>query len=300
MNRSCSCMCGLLLSSALLLASAASNAATETQTCETYATHAVRVGEEPKALPEASGMVVGRRNPDIFWTHNDSGNPFELFAQRIDGTIMARYELTGGENVDIEDIAAGPCLEDHAQSCVYLADIGDNRQARKELAIYEITEPAHLESGSLAARKLRFTYPDGAHNAETLLADPHSARLYVITKEPAGLGTVYRLEDLSPDKLGHAVALLPLRQAGMFRVLTTGGDVHPSGTRVLLRTYTAVFEYRGTPGQTIEQILTATPIQVTGAPQPQGEAISYTADGRGYVMGSENSGAPIYRVDCAR
>jgi hypothetical protein len=280
--------------------SVAATAAAETAPCETYAAEPVRVGVEPEALLEDSGMVAGRKHPDIFWTHNDSGNPFELFAQRIDGSIAARYQLTGGENVDIEDIAAGPCMEDQAQPCIYMADIGDNPKVRKEVAIYEIAEPARLESGTLAAKKLRFTYPDGPHNAEVLLADPHSGQLYVITKTPVGLGTVYRLEGLASAKLGYAFAVVHLGQAGIFGVLTTGGDVHPSGNRVLLRTYTAVFEYRGKPGQTLEQVLSATPVLVTGAPQRQGEAIAYTADGRGYVMGSEMTGSPIFRVDCAR
>ena len=292
--------CVRLIAFAAALIPMVSQAADDTATCDVYAAAPVQVGVEPKSLPEDSGMVVGRKHPHIFWSHNDSGNPFELFAQRLDGSIAARYRLTGGENVDIEDIAVGPCREDHAESCVYLADIGDNPEERKEVAVYQITEPARLESGTLVAKKLRFTYPDGAHNAETLLADPHTADLYVVTKDPVGLGTVYKLEGLSPDKLGYAVALLRLPQAGMFSVLTTGGDVHPSGTRVLLRTYTGVFEYRGKPGQTIEKILSETPIIVTTASQRQGEAVTYTADGRGYVLGSEMTGSPIYRVDCAR
>jgi len=271
----------------------------ETGLCDAYAKDPVEVGVEPKALPEDSGMAASRTFPGIFWAHNDSGNPFELFAQRLDGSIAARFGLTGGENVDIEDIAAGPCLEDHARSCVYMADIGDNLDRRKEVAIYEIAEPAALASGTLAAKKLRFSYPDGPHNAEALLCDPRDAQLYVITKEPIGLGMLYRLEGLAPDKLGYAVGLLHLAPAGVLSVLTTAADVHPSGTRVILRTYTAVFEYRGKPGEAIQKILAETPRVVTGAPQPQGEAITYTTDGRGYVMGSEYAGSRIFRVDCA-
>jgi len=260
----------------------------------------VRVGTEPAELAENSGIVVGRAHPEVLWAHNDSGNPFELFAQRLDGTIAARFPLTGGENVDIEDIAAGPCLDDRKQWCIYLGDIGDNSESRKEVAVYQVVEPERLDGAVLTARKLRFTYADRPHNAETLLVDPRSVELFVVTKEPAGLGAVYRLEGLAADKIGRAVPLRRLEQASGFSVLTTGGDVHPSGTRVLLRTYTGVFEYRGHAGESLDTILGTTPLTVTSAPQPQPEAIAYTADGRGYVLGSELPGTAIFRVDCAR
>ena len=35
------------------------------------------------------------------------------------------------------------------------------------------------------------------------------------------------------------------------------------------------------------------------APQPQGEAIAYTADGRDYLLGGEGVGSPLYLVSCA-
>ena len=38
-------------------------------------------------IKEASGLVRSRRYPDVFWVHNDSGNPPALFAVRRDGTL---------------------------------------------------------------------------------------------------------------------------------------------------------------------------------------------------------------------
>ena len=285
------------LAAALFLATAAS-AGDPAAACERYRTPAVRVGPVPPELPEMSGLVASRRHDGVYWAENDSGNPFELFALRADGTIVARFPLTGGTNVDCEDIAIGPCQRARAESCLYLGDIGDNLEQRQRLVVYEIPEPAALVAKPLAAHPLAFTYADRPHNAEALLVDPHDARLYVVTKEIDSLGSVYRLDGLGAGRLARAVRLHGLTAPAGFGGLTTGAAVHPSGRRVLLRTYTQVWEYRGGPEQSLGAILATTPVAVPGATQPQGEAVTYTHDGRGYLLGTEREG-PLYRVDCA-
>lgn len=265
--------------------------------CERYARRPVRVGRPPAEVGEMSGLAASRRHQDVYWAHNDSDNPFELFALRGDGSLLARFPLSGGTNVDCEDIAVGPCLRARSQSCIYLGDIGDNLERRTRLVVYEIPEPEALDGKTLAVRPLAFTYADRPHNAEALLVDPHDARFYVVTKEIDSLGVLYRLDGLGTTPLARAVRLHGLSAPSGFGGLTTGGNVHPSGTRVLLRTYTQVWEYRGRAEQSIAAILGTTPRAVPSATQPQPEAITYTTAGDGYLLGTEKLGA-IYRVDC--
>ena len=281
----------------LLLANAGAGSAPDV--CAEYERRPVRVGRAPDELREMSGLAASTRHPGFYWSHNDSDNPFELFALRGDGTVVARFPLAGGTNVDCEDIATGPCQRAHAQSCIYLADIGDNLERRRRLVVYEIPEPATLDAATLTARPLPFAYEDGSHNAEVLLVDPKDARLYVVTKVIDSLGVLYRLDGLGGPGLGRAVRLHRLTAPSGFGGLTTGAAVHPSGARVLLRTYTQVWEYRGRAEQSLGAILAGTPIAVPGATQPQAEAVTYTSDGRGYLLGTEQKGA-LYRVDCAR
>ena len=51
--------------------------------------------------------------------------------------------------------------------------------------------------------------------------------------------------------------------------------------------------------RSFEDVLDAEPIAVPAARQPQGEAISYSSDGRNYLLGGEGVDSPIYRVLCA-
>ena len=85
------------------------------------------ISEQPRDIStdvrETSGLAVGRRNPNILWTHNDSGNRPEIFAITPDGKVHARVAIEGAGLTDWEDIDIGSCGSD---SCLYIADIGDN------------------------------------------------------------------------------------------------------------------------------------------------------------------------------
>ena len=71
--------------------------------------------------------------------------------------------------------------------------------------------------------------------------------------------------------------------------LVTGGAAHPCGDRLLLRTYDALLEYVAPPNQPFEAAFAATPRPVPVALELQGEAVTYLADGPGYVTASEGT-----------
>src|SRR6185295_19059380 len=84
----------------------------------------VQVGATSSAtLSEASGIVGSRSLAGVLWTHNDSGDSARFFALGTDGTLLGQFSLTGGFNVDWEDIALGP--KPGGGNYLYLADIGD-------------------------------------------------------------------------------------------------------------------------------------------------------------------------------
>src|SRR5687768_18401287 len=71
----------------------------------------------PDEVRETSGLAAGRRNPDVFWTHNDSGfEPF-IFALSGDGALKARVRVTGATVADWEDIEISECA---SGSCLYI------------------------------------------------------------------------------------------------------------------------------------------------------------------------------------
>jgi hypothetical protein len=243
---------------------------------------------------EVSGIVASLTHKDVFYVHNDSGDVARFFAIDSTGKSLATFAVSGAQAVDWEDIARGPCP---AGTCLYLGDIGDNASSRSAYAVYRVTEPTTIGDASLAAETLPFTYPDGSHNAETLLADPATGGLYVVTKT-VGTSSVYAFPlPLTPGKS------VVLKKAGdlslpVMPALITGGDVHPGGRGVLIRTYSDVWLFPQAQGMSVVDALLGTPCAEPAPNDSQGEAIGWLASGAGYMTTSEGANAPIHRVKC--
>lgn len=253
-----------------------------------------RVGTNPAELPELSGLAASRKHPGIYWAHNDSGNALELLALSEDGTLRARIPLTGARNVDVEDVAVAPC---GGSTCVVLADVGDNQERRTGVALYRLPEPDVLDDSPRAVEVLPFRYEDRPHNVESFVADPVDGTAWLVTKGLFTLGDVYRVDGLGGPDGGTAVKVATLANPGLDQ-LSTAADAHPEGRSVLVRSYGRAWLYRAPDGGPLSSAWSAAPVEVPAPSQPQGEAVSWTADGQGYLLGTEGAGEGLFRVDC--
>jgi hypothetical protein len=264
------------------------------QGCSRYSSALIQTGITPSRLKELSGLAASVVHPGIYWAHNDSGDAFTLYAIKEDGSIVASFPLSGAREVDLEDIAVAPCRKGNDDSCIWLGDIGDNDRSRAAYRLYRFPEPPTLQDSAIAVEVLNYTLPDGPRNSEALFVD-RDATAYIISKTDDSLGEVYRLDEL--DRVGRATLLATLTAPG--GSTTTSAALHPSTERLLLRTGSHVFEYRRAGAKSVLDLLSEPPVDLPQPSQPQSEAISYTHDGRGYLVGSENAGAALYRVNCS-
>ena len=85
---------------------------------------------------ELSGLVRSRSQADLLWSHDDSGAGPVLYGLRTDGRVATRPTVTGAQNVDWEDIAAGPAP--NGQPLLYVGDIGDNASNRATIDVYRV------------------------------------------------------------------------------------------------------------------------------------------------------------------
>jgi hypothetical protein len=241
----------------------------------------------------ASAVHVG-----VFYAHNDSGDTARFFAIGPACEDYGTYRLPGAAAVDWEGMARGPCA-DPSQSCLYLGDIGDNAEARASYTVYRVEEPVALSSGDhdVAWEALDFTYPDGPHNAETLLVHPTTGVVTVVTKDALATGAYAFPLPLAP---GRTATLQPPTDVVVPDILglVTGGDVHPSGASVLLRTYSGVWHYAMGPGETVGQALSRPPCEVPSALEQQGETVAWSMDGGAYFTLSEGAAQDLERVTC--
>jgi hypothetical protein len=235
-------------------------------------------------ISESSGLAAGVASDRLF-THNDSGDTARFFALGPTGRTVATFVLRGVRARDWEDIERGP------RRTLWLADIGDNSATRDVgILVHEVAEPTG-PSATVTAVSYRLRYEDGPHDAEALLISPRSGRLLIVTKSLAG-GDVYE----APATLGAGTANV-LRRVGHVPVPeVTAGDVSPDGTRVVLRNYTAAYEW-DVQGDDLAASLRRDPVRIPLPRQPQGEGISYSGDGRSLLISSERVGQPVYRLD---
>ncbi|MCC6556946.1 MAG: hypothetical protein IT372_28670 [Polyangiaceae bacterium] len=255
-------------------------------------------------VTETSGLAASAIHADVIYLHNDSGDSPRFFAMTRSGGDLGAFDLAGAEAVDWEDMARGPCAPGAAaSSCLYLADFGDNRRKRGACALYRVPEPPQVgagrPAGPIAAEVLPFEYPDGSHDAEALLVHPVTGEISIVTKVHSGASRIFTFP--APLAPGRRVTLLPAGEIappqGSPRY--TGGDVHPQGKGVLMRTYTHVFFHPMREGQTVAQALAGAPCALPVAEEEQGESIAWLRSGDAYVTVSEGRGAPIQLVSCA-
>ena len=98
-------------------------------------------------------------------------------------------------------------------SCIYLGDIGDNGGRRQTVQILKVPEPTTLADQVLIPAILPFRYRGGPVDAEALLVDPRTSRVFVIGKSLLSLGDVYRVDDLGTPFIGYLSDLLFNMQA---------------------------------------------------------------------------------------
>lgn len=255
------------------------------------------------AITEASGIVESRKTAGVFFVHNDSGDSARVFAIGEDGKDLGTYVFGGAGAVDWEDIALGPGPK-AGENYLYAGDIGDNPSTRPDVKIYRVAEPKVDPTAAPTTITLSgvetFTlkYPDGAHNAETLLVDPLTSDLFIVVKAD-GTSPVFRakapLSSAGPMTMELVATLVFGSGALPGGKATTGGDISAAGDLIAVRTYGSAFAWRRTAGTSVGDAFAGAPCPIPLEQEPQGEALGFLADGSGYVTLSEGTSQPLYR-----
>jgi len=231
-------------------------------------------------LIEASGIVASRANPGVLWTHNDNSGDRNIFAIDTQGTYLGRYTLDfGPAGSDPEDIAAGPG-PDGTGDWLYFGDTGSNAQTRNRLLIRWVAEPV-VSLGQVPVTEtistgeiLYLTYPDGeTYDAETLLVDPDSKDLFVLTKRvssPKIFRAPYPLSTTEDNVMIYE------GEVTWGDSSLTGGEISPDGSQIALTRYGASRHWFRTAGSTVAETLTASSgAALPKAAEEQGEAICF-------------------------
>ena len=173
---------------------------------------------------ESSGLALV---DGLLVTTNDSGDTGRVFA--VDPATGRTAGVTSWAT-DPEDVEA---LAPAGDGDVWVADTGDNRHVRDSVRVLRV--PVGRGDVDAAPESYELVYPDGAQDAEALLAHPVTGQLLVVTKGVFA-GAVY-------------AAPLPLRadrpnvleQVADAPGIVTDATFLPGGGALVLRTYSSAY-----------------------------------------------------------
>ncbi|HEU0251511.1 MAG TPA: hypothetical protein VFR12_00680 [Pyrinomonadaceae bacterium] len=263
------------------------------------------------SITESSGLVASRTTPGAYWTHNDSGDGPFIYSFDTQGRSLGVFRVTGAQAYDWEDMSIGPGPQ-RGKSYLYLGDIGDNQEKRAEIVVYRVLEPTLAATSkpstkkrpqaTQAAEAITLKYPDGKHDAETLLVHPTTGNIYIVTKVPLLNPVVY--EAAPPFNAGKAITMRrigEIRVPSLFGGVLTGGSVSPDGRRVAFCDYFSGYELvLPASANDFNEIWKQRMTSFDLGKRKQGEGIAYRLDGDAFIATSEGKGSAVIQVERRR
>jgi hypothetical protein len=272
----------------------------ETLKSKDYGTAKVIGTIDSAEIAESSGIVASRCNENVLWTHNDSGDDALIFALNKSGKKLATYKVANAKNYDWEDIATSK--ETDGKCFLYIGEIGNNKRTKSEMTVYKIIEPK--VSGEITnstkkspiateqAESIKFKYPDGNYDSESLMIHPKTQDIYVLTKSLVGASVVFKVGKKSIAEKVADVSV-PAVPSGFL----TGAEISPDGTRIIICDYFNAYEIvLSKNAKDFNEIWKQKPLVIELSERKQGEAICYSADGKSIIATSEKKNSPIIEV----
>ena len=271
-------------------------------------------------IDEASGVAVSAKFPGRLYHINDSGGGPYFYMTDMDGgnTKAVKIEGYDSKRLDFEDMSTGECGP--GKSCIFIADIGDNRKRRDHAEIIAVEELEDFGGSVKPLKRIKIAYPDGPHNAEGF-AVHRGGDIFILTKEENRDNTeayparLFRLprdkwqnagdDVVRPEYLGKIDFPSLLPDASPLGQVVTSFDIATDGKKFLVLTYERAVEFgidlsAGAllPTSKMKEGKDYRVIEIMSLPQQ--ESIAYVDGGSGFIYDTEHHlfEVPIMRVDC--
>ena len=231
-------------------------------------------------------------------THNDSGSDPILYEIDINsGEISREVKISNVEAVDIEDIAQD-------ENFIYVCDIGNNSNNRKNQAIYKISKSDYLSKNEVVAELIFISYmeqtdfsksdKDTNFDAEAVVVMENE--LYLLTKNWGDYRTsVYKI----PTQKGT----YQITEIDSYNIegLITGADYNKANNTIMLTGYNGFIPFvvelsEFTNNNPLNGTIEKNSIPLSGSRQI--EAIAVNPDGSYYISAEESLGssAVLYKM----
>ena len=221
-------------------------------------------------ITESSGLARDTA-ANIYWTVNDSGDTGVAYGitpkGKVSGTLNFRAEPR-----DVEAVS-------EVNDRLYVGDIGDNGAERDMVTVYYFNSP-RANGLMVTYKSWDFRYPDGAHDAETLLVNS-AGRLFIVTKDTKG--AIY-----AAPKEPKTSGVNKLTKVGDAPAGVTDGVFLPGDQQIAL--------LRGIAVDVIDAKTYQTVASAAVPKQPQAESLAVSLDEKSLLVGSEGKKSKVYAM----
>lgn len=210
-----------------------------------------KLAKLPKKLEEVSGLTF--LNDSVLVAHNDGGDKPILYFLNLKGEEIHRVLILGASNIDWEDIAYD------GKNYLYIGDIGNNNNDRKDLCIYKVNSKNILKKESVTSEKINISYSEQKVFPETKQNSHFDAEGMSFYKDSLYIFTKCRTEPFDGKCYGYKVATKPgsykLKKSfelfigadGWWKDSVTGTDIQNNKCYIL--TYNRLLIYTITNGK---------------------------------------------------
>lgn len=245
-------------------------------------------------VKETSGLIYF---DDHLITHNDSGDKPNLYeVNPTNGQVIRTVFIANANNKDMEDIAQD-------ETYIYLCDIGNNTNTRKDQTIYKIKKTDYLAKDMVEAELITFNYAEQTDftysnmttnfDAEAVIA--MGDNLYLFTKNWGDLKTsVYSIPKNAGNYEISSVATADVKG------LITGADYDKNRGRIVLTGYynfkafvIVLSDFNKNP---LDGKMQKIDLNIAGSKQVEG--VSYNPNESYFLSAEESMGLPsvLYKM----
>lgn len=253
---------------------------------------------EHDAINEASGIVSSYKNNDVFWTHNDSGDKSKLYAFDRTGKHLGVYRIKNCQARDWEDIAIGPGPLTGVDY-LYIGNIGDNQSIFFSKYIYRCIEP-DIDFNSLQTENIiagcdviKFQYEDGNRDAETLMIDPLTKDIIIVSKreEEVHIYNINYPQNINGKNTAELIGTKDFYPDIEYEgsQMITAGEISRNGKNIIIKSYEDVFLFKRNNNQSIMEAFNNNLFRINYIPEIQGEAVCFHSNEFGYFTVSEEN-----------
>jgi hypothetical protein len=245
-----------------------------------------------KKLEEVSGIAASASNRGLLWAHNDSGNPAVIYLLDESLNIRLSCKMAGIKNRDWEDITVGPGPEE-GKNYVYIGEIGDNNARSRYKYLYRFEEPVlgdqKNEMTITEFDTLVFELEGENKDTESIMIHPETKDIYLISKREK---PVYLYQLKYPQNTGDTLTAKKLTSLPLTQIVSAA--ISPDSNEIIMKNYDNIY-YWEIKDKSVSEALQEKPQVLKYTEEPQGEAITFSRDGKGfYTLSEKIKGEKVY------